>query len=159
MFSIKARLPSFSPSFHTQLPLTCSLTKQHSSIISGTLRKSSSHVTHLERLPKKMKANIFVKRGQVVLGTHSTVSYSRAIVKYATSPHAPHTHHTFHTSHKHSLLHRTHKHTHTTCSGEKPVPRPGVGEALIKMTTTSICGSDLQIMSGGKHNHSHNHSH
>ena len=31
---------------------------------------------------------------------------------------------------------------------EKPVPQPGPGEALIKVTTTTICGTDIHIMKG-----------
>ena len=31
---------------------------------------------------------------------------------------------------------------------EKPVPRPGFGEALIKITTTTICGTDVHILKG-----------
>lgn len=31
---------------------------------------------------------------------------------------------------------------------EKPVPQPGFGEALIKITTTTICGTDVHILRG-----------
>ncbi|KAL6068471.1 NAD-and glutathione-dependent formaldehyde dehydrogenase [Balamuthia mandrillaris] len=31
---------------------------------------------------------------------------------------------------------------------EKPIPRPGPGEALIKITTTTICGTDVHILKG-----------
>ena len=31
---------------------------------------------------------------------------------------------------------------------EKPVPEPGFGEALIRITTTTICGTDVHIMKG-----------
>ena len=31
---------------------------------------------------------------------------------------------------------------------EKPVPRPGYGEALIRITTTTICGTDVHILKG-----------
>jgi threonine dehydrogenase-like Zn-dependent dehydrogenase len=31
---------------------------------------------------------------------------------------------------------------------EKPVPRPGFGEALIRITTTTICGTDIHILKG-----------
>lgn len=31
---------------------------------------------------------------------------------------------------------------------EKPVPRPGPGEALVKVTTTTICGTDVHILKG-----------
>ena len=31
---------------------------------------------------------------------------------------------------------------------EKPVPEPGFGEALIKITTTTICGTDVHILKG-----------
>lgn len=31
---------------------------------------------------------------------------------------------------------------------ERPVPRPGPGEALVKVTTTTICGTDVHILKG-----------
>jgi alcohol dehydrogenase len=31
---------------------------------------------------------------------------------------------------------------------ERPVPRPGAGEALVKVTTTTICGTDIHILKG-----------
>jgi alcohol dehydrogenase len=31
---------------------------------------------------------------------------------------------------------------------EKPVPRPGPGEALVRVTTTTICGTDVHIVKG-----------
>jgi len=31
---------------------------------------------------------------------------------------------------------------------DKPVPQPGYGEALIKITTTTICGTDIHILKG-----------
>ncbi|GAB3402713.1 NAD(P)-dependent alcohol dehydrogenase [Massilia agilis] len=31
---------------------------------------------------------------------------------------------------------------------EKPVPTPGPGEALVKVTTTTICGTDIHILKG-----------
>lgn len=31
---------------------------------------------------------------------------------------------------------------------EKPVPRPGPGEAVLRVTTTTICGTDVHIMKG-----------
>lgn len=31
---------------------------------------------------------------------------------------------------------------------EKPVPQPGPGDALIKITTTTICGTDIHILKG-----------
>ncbi|HEX7239341.1 MAG TPA: NAD(P)-dependent alcohol dehydrogenase [Longimicrobiaceae bacterium] len=31
---------------------------------------------------------------------------------------------------------------------EKPVPRPGPGEALVRVTTTTICGTDVHILRG-----------
>lgn len=31
---------------------------------------------------------------------------------------------------------------------EKPIPTPNVGEALIKITTTTICGTDIHILKG-----------
>ena len=31
---------------------------------------------------------------------------------------------------------------------EKPIPQPGFGEALIKITTTTICGTDIHILKG-----------
>jgi alcohol dehydrogenase len=31
---------------------------------------------------------------------------------------------------------------------EKPIPKPGYGEALIKITTTTICGTDVHILRG-----------
>jgi threonine dehydrogenase-like Zn-dependent dehydrogenase len=31
---------------------------------------------------------------------------------------------------------------------EKPVPQPGYGEALIRITTTTICGTDVHILKG-----------
>jgi alcohol dehydrogenase len=31
---------------------------------------------------------------------------------------------------------------------EKPIPQPGYGEALIKITTTTICGTDVHILKG-----------
>jgi alcohol dehydrogenase len=31
---------------------------------------------------------------------------------------------------------------------EKPIPQPGFGEALIKITTTTICGTDVHILKG-----------
>ena len=31
---------------------------------------------------------------------------------------------------------------------ERPVPRPGPGEALVKITTTTICGTDVHILKG-----------
>jgi threonine dehydrogenase-like Zn-dependent dehydrogenase len=31
---------------------------------------------------------------------------------------------------------------------EKPIPRPGPGEALVKITTTTICGTDIHILKG-----------
>lgn len=32
--------------------------------------------------------------------------------------------------------------------GEKPVPQPGPGDALIRITTTTICGTDIHILKG-----------
>lgn len=29
-----------------------------------------------------------------------------------------------------------------------PIPRPGVGEAVIRVTLTTICGTDLHILKG-----------
>src|SRR5271167_520789 len=31
---------------------------------------------------------------------------------------------------------------------EKPIPQPGYGEALMKITTTTICGTDVHILKG-----------
>src|SRR5688500_10057105 len=31
---------------------------------------------------------------------------------------------------------------------EKPVPKPGPGEALVRVTTTTICGTDVHILKG-----------
>jgi threonine dehydrogenase-like Zn-dependent dehydrogenase len=31
---------------------------------------------------------------------------------------------------------------------ERPVPRPGPGEALVRITTTTICGTDIHILKG-----------
>ncbi|WP_194711865.1 NAD(P)-dependent alcohol dehydrogenase [Noviherbaspirillum soli] len=31
---------------------------------------------------------------------------------------------------------------------EKPIPAPGAGEALVKITTTTICGTDVHILKG-----------
>jgi threonine dehydrogenase-like Zn-dependent dehydrogenase len=31
---------------------------------------------------------------------------------------------------------------------EKPIPKPGPGEALVKVTTTTICGTDIHILKG-----------
>ena len=31
---------------------------------------------------------------------------------------------------------------------EKPVPKAGPGEALVKITTTTICGTDVHILKG-----------
>lgn len=31
---------------------------------------------------------------------------------------------------------------------ERPVPKPGPGEALVKVTTTTICGTDIHILKG-----------
>ena len=31
---------------------------------------------------------------------------------------------------------------------EKPVPSPGPGEALVRVTTTTICGTDVHILKG-----------
>jgi alcohol dehydrogenase len=31
---------------------------------------------------------------------------------------------------------------------EKPIPSVGLGEALIKITTTTICGTDIHILKG-----------
>ncbi|MBI3544057.1 MAG: alcohol dehydrogenase catalytic domain-containing protein, partial [Deltaproteobacteria bacterium] len=31
---------------------------------------------------------------------------------------------------------------------EKPVPKPGYGEALMRITTTTICGTDVHILKG-----------
>lgn len=31
---------------------------------------------------------------------------------------------------------------------DKPIPRPGYGEALMKITTTTICGTDIHILKG-----------
>lgn len=31
---------------------------------------------------------------------------------------------------------------------DKPIPQPGYGEALIKITTTTICGTDVHILKG-----------
>lgn len=28
---------------------------------------------------------------------------------------------------------------------EKPIPQPGPGEALVKVTTTTICGTDIEL--------------
>ncbi len=32
--------------------------------------------------------------------------------------------------------------------GEVPMPKPGCGEAVIKVTLTTICGTDLHILKG-----------